>query len=122
VILVGEAPAASPSPTPEAQEAVDFETTMKLKDNFFDPATVEVPAGKRFRITLTNEGPTFAHNVRIAGPDGEFDTEDDLVSEPSAQRVGAPGELVGQIDDPGTYAARCDFHAEQTGTVTVTAQ
>ncbi len=122
IIVVGQAPEASPTPTPEAQEQVDFETSVKLKDNFFDPASVTVPAGKRFRIALTNEGPTFAHNLRIAGPDGEFETADDLLSDPSAQRVGTPGELVGQIDTPGTYAVRCDFHAEQTGTIVVTAQ
>jgi plastocyanin len=120
-IVVGAAPEASPSPT-AAAEVVDVELTVSMKDNFFEPPEISVPAGKRFRINLTNDGPTFAHNLRISGPDGEFDTDDDLQSQPSSQRVGVPGELVGQIDEPGTYDVRCDFHPEMTGTVTVTAQ
>jgi plastocyanin len=122
VIVVGEAPAATASPTPAVGEAVDVELDLTMKDNFFEPTTVSVPAGKKFRINLKNDGPTFAHNLRIAGPDGEFETADDLVSTPSAQRVGVAGELVGQIDQPGTYNIRCDFHTDMTGTVTVTAQ
>jgi len=122
VIVVGEAPAATASPTPAVGEAVDVELDLAMKDNFFEPETLSVPAGKKFRVNLKNEGPTFAHNLRIAGPDGEFETADDLVSTPSAQRVGVAGELVGQIAQAGTYAARCDFHTEMTGTVTVTAQ
>jgi plastocyanin len=124
VIVVGEAAEVTASPTPAAGEVpVDFETSVAMKDNFFEPLEFSVPAGKKFRINLTNDGPTFAHNMRIAGPDGEFDTEDDLVSTPSAQRVGVSGDLVGQIDQPGTYDVRCDFHPEiMVGTVTVTAQ
>ena len=121
ILVVGQAPEVTASPTPAA-EAVDVELSVSMKDNFFEPTTVSVPAGKKFRINLANDGPTFAHNMRIAGPDGEFDTDDDLVSEPSAQRVGVSGELLGQLDDPGTYPLRCDFHTEMTGTVTVTAE
>jgi plastocyanin len=121
VFVVGQAPEVTASPTPAA-EAVDAEVSVVMKDNFYEPPEFSVPAGKRFRINLTNEGPSFAHNLRIAGPDSEFDTDDDLVSEPSAQRVGVSGELVGQIDEAGTYPVRCDFHAEQTGTLTVTPQ
>jgi plastocyanin len=118
-IVVGQAPEVTASPTPVPAEAVDFETAVVMKDNVYEPAQVTLPVGKKFRINLTNEGPAFAHNMRIAGPDGEFETDDDLASEPRDQRVGAAGELVGQIDTPGTYNVRCDFHPEQTGTVTV---
>jgi plastocyanin len=121
-IVVGEAAEVTASPTPAPGEvAVDVELDVTMKDNFFEPTTFSVPAGKKFRVNLTNAGPTFAHNMRITGADGEFDTEDDLLSNPSAQRVNVPGDLVGQIDEAGTYDLRCDFHPEMTGTVTVTA-
>ena len=123
VIVVGNAPAATASPTPAAREVVDVELDVTMKDNFFEPTTFSVPAGKKFRINLKNEGPTFAHNLRIAGPDGEFGTADDLVSTPSPQRVGVDGELVGQIDQAGTYNVRSDFQPDDMiGTITVTAQ
>jgi plastocyanin len=58
--------------------------------------------------------------MRIAGPDGQYDTEDDLASTQSSIKAGETGELVGQIDEPGTYTFRCDFHrTEETGTLTV---
>ncbi len=90
-----------------------------MGDNFFQPNRLEGEAGQSFRINLVNNG-EFAHNLRIAGPDGEFDTDDDLVSTPSPIGAGESGELVGQIDEPGEYAFRDDFHqTEATGTITV---
>jgi plastocyanin len=119
-IVVREGAAATPTPAPEDEVAADVELEMSMKDNFFEPAELTVRAGETFRILLRNEGPQFVHNLRITGPDGEFDTEDDLVSEPLAQRVGFEGELVGKIDRPGAYAFKCDFHPlEMAGTLTV---
>jgi uncharacterized cupredoxin-like copper-binding protein len=58
--------------------------------------------------------------MRIAGPDGQYDTEDDLASKQTAIKAGETGELVGQIDKPGTYIFQCDFHStEETGTLIV---
>jgi len=107
--------------TPEADvpEAVDVTLELAVGDNFFEPTGLEVEAGQKFRITLTNNG-ELIHNLRIAGADGEFDTSDDLVSTPDFQRSGETGELVGQIDEPGDYSFRDDFHpTEALGTITV---
>jgi plastocyanin len=106
---------------PDAQQPVDVTLDVAMGDIFFEPSELEVEAGQTFRIELTNTG-EFVHNLRIAGPDDTFDTEDDLVSTPDPPRVraGEGGQLVGQIDQPGTYRFRSDFHpVEMVGTITV---
>ena len=104
---------------PGDAEPVDVTFDVSMGDNFFEPSELEVEAGQTFRINLTNNG-EFIHNLRIAGPDGEYETEDDLVSTPKFQRSGETGELVGQIDEPGDYSFRDDSHpTEVTGTITV---
>ena len=119
-IVVRKSEDATPSPTPVDEERVDTEFELTMTDNVFSQTEFTVKAGDKFRFNLTNAGPTFVHNLRVAGPDGEFDTDDDLVSDPQSQRVGVPGELVGQIDKKGTYAFRDDFHpTEMTGTLVV---
>ncbi len=103
----------------DGSEPVDVTFDLKMGDNFFEPKELEVAAGQSFRINLINEG-ELAHNLRITGPDGEYDTGDDLVSTPSLLPGGESGELVGQIDEPGEYAFRSDFQpTEMTGTITV---
>ena len=119
-IVVGEATEVTVTPTPSVKEPVDLELDVLMKDTTFKTSEITVPAGKKFRINLTNNGPEFVHSMTISGEDGVFDTDDDLTSTPGAQRVGIPGELVGQIDTPGSYPFRCDFHpTEMTGTVIV---
>jgi len=103
----------------EAPEEVDVTFDVEMGDNFFEPSELEVEAGQTFRIKLTNDG-EFIHNLRIAGADGEYDTEDDLVSTPGFQRSGESGELVGQIDEPGVYIFRSDSQStDMVGTITV---
>jgi plastocyanin len=118
-VVGGEAPVASPTPEEGEPEPVDVELDVSMGDNFYAPNALEVAAGEKFRINLSNDG-EFVHNLRIAGPDGVYDTDDDLASEPDPQTAGEDGEVVGQIDTPGTYPFRCDFHpVEMTGTITV---
>ena len=103
----------------EAPEEVDVTFDVSMGDNFFEPSELEVEAGQTFRINLTNDG-EFIHNLRITGPDGEFETADDLVSTPKFQTGGETGELVGQIDEPGVYSFRSDSQStEMVGTITV---
>ena len=104
--------------TPAPEEDVDDEVEIRMLDSVFEPNTFTIDAGDRVRISLPNEG-QFAHNLRIAGPDGDYFTEDDIVSADFNGGV-ADGEMVVQIDDPGTYDFQCDFHvATMTGTLTV---
>ncbi len=108
----------SPSPTQGASELVDITIDVAMGDNIFEPKELTVDAGKKFRINLVNNG-TFVHNLRIAGPDREYRSDDDLVSKTDL-KGGESGELVGQIDTPGTYPFQDDFHpTEMTGTITV---
>jgi uncharacterized cupredoxin-like copper-binding protein len=115
-IVVGDAPQVTPSPTPVPADQVDAEVSVTLKDDAFEPVELKVPAGKKFRINIKNEG-TLACNLRIAGPDGDYRTDDDITSD--EVNPGNTGGVVGQIDKAGAYAFRCDFRPELTGTVTV---
>jgi len=117
-IMVTEEPEGE-TPEPGDGEPVDVTFDVSMGDNFFEPSELEVKAGQTFRIKLTNDG-EFIHNLRIAGADGEYDTEDDLVSTPKFQTSGESGELVGQIDEPGVYSFRSDSQStEMVGTITV---
>jgi hypothetical protein len=117
-LVVGQPVASvSPSPTP-GPEQVDAEVTIVMKEgDVFEPATLTVPAAKRFRIVITNESPTLACNLRIAGPDGQYDTDDDIFS--PAVLPNSTGEVVGQIDTAGDYAFQCDFRPAMSGTLKV---
>ena len=121
IVVKGEPVTEEPTPTPSpgAQEPVDVTLDVVARDDGFEPDKLEVEAGKKFRINIKNED-QFVHSMRIAGPDGQYDTEDDLASKQTAIKAGETGELVGQIDKPGTYTFRCDFHrTQETGTLTV---
>lgn len=116
-ITVEETGVATPTPTP-GPEAVDIELDMVLGDDAYEPSTLTVEAGQKFRINLTNGG-ELGHNVQFAGPDGDFDTDDDILSDDL--RSGATGELVGQFDEAGQYPFRDQFNAADgpTGVLTV---
>jgi len=124
----GAETAAGETPEPAATEPAGgggaAALALELGDNFFsfegeqDP-TVRVDAGAGTTIDITNGGSAI-HNMRIDGVDGEYDTEDDFVSDPDLLRGGDSAGIAFQIDAPGTYQFRCDFHpAEMTGTLEV---
>ena len=90
---------------------------MTISDTTFEPAALTVAAGKTFRINLSNTG-TFVKKLRIAGPDGTFETDDDVVG--VSVDPGGTGEISGKIDAAGTYPFRDDFHPTTLqGTITV---
>ncbi len=120
LVLAGELEEETPEAEPDAEQPVDVTLTLTMADNSFEPIELEVGAGQTFRIELVNEG-VFVHNIRIAGPDDTYKTEDDLISTPSPLGSGESGQLVGQIDEPGVYRFRSDFppSGEMVGTITV---
>lgn len=104
------------APSPSASPLADAETTIDATDDAFAPSEITAKPGQALRITLSSSG-RFAHNIRLAGPDGQYETEDDLVSPDVSP--GSTGELIVTMDDPGTYKFRCDFHPETEGTLVV---
>jgi len=110
-VVVTDAPSATP-----VEDVVEQEKDVGMKDNLYEPDAITLVAGKEFRLNLDNQG-KFAHNLRIAGPDGEFETDDDIVSPDVAP--GEKDDLTAQIDEAGEYAFRDDFHHDMTGTLTI---
>ncbi|TMB68763.1 MAG: hypothetical protein E6J43_05730 [Chloroflexi bacterium] len=107
------APGATPTPAP-----ADITLSLSVSDSGFDPPEITAAAAKSFRITLTNTG-TVVHNLRIAGPDGQFRTDDDIAVS-GFVNPGASGEASGKIDAPGRYPFRDDFNPTLlTGTLIV---
>ena len=64
---------------------------LVAKDGVFDPATIEVPAGKKFTIELTNAG---------NGP-MEFESKD--LKQEKVLAKGAKSSIVVNALKPGTY-------------------
>jgi plastocyanin len=97
---------------------VEFDVSME--DNFFEPAEFPVDAGSEVTFNLTNNGAAL-HNMRVAGADNEFNTDDDAVSEEEIVTAGDTATLRWTAaDEPGVYDFQCDFHVpDMVGTITV---
>ena len=111
-IIVEEEGSATPAP----EDSFDQEAAITAADDGWDPAEITLEVGVRFGVTITNDT-GFLRNIRVAGPDGEFETEDDIVSEDAGP--GDTGILIGQLDDLGDYEFRDDYHHEFTGTIVI---
>jgi mono/diheme cytochrome c family protein len=113
-------PAASPGPPVEI--AGDVELIMG--DNFFDfdgetNPTMTAVIGDAINFQLPNQGAA-PHNLRLAGPDGEFETDDDVVSDPDLIPPGAAGTLSFEYDEPVSFPYQCDFHsADMRGEIVI---
>lgn len=101
---------------PAVQTPLADGATIEMGDNFFSVdgnqnPTLQVAADTAITATLDNTGASI-HNLRIAGPDGEYSTDDDIVSDPDAITTGTQGTIT--INLPaGTYIYQCDFHTAQ---------
>jgi len=85
--------------------------------SFFRPNTISAKAGDVIELVVTNTG-AVSHNLRVSGPDGEYDTGDDFEPQPLAIKPGETVRTAVKIEAPGTYPFRCDFHpALQIGTL-----
>ncbi len=86
--------------------------------SFFRPSTVTANAGEVIEIELKNEG-SVTHNIWLAGVDEEDNTKDDW-GPIDLIKPGETGRLRVKIDEPGTYAFKCEIHAlVQFGTLTL---
>jgi plastocyanin len=116
-VIVGEPQATPPPDATPTPPPADLSLNLAVSEAAFDPAALTVEAGKTFRITVTNGG-AYVHKVRIAGPDGVFETDDDIVG--VSVNPGGTGDVSGKIDAPGTYPFRDDFRPTQLlGNLTV---
>lgn len=80
----------------------------------FQGNDVQLPLGQPSIIRVVNRD-QLTHNLRIAGLDGQYDTEDDAVTEPAAIEPGSSGELSFAPAIPGKYTFRCDYHPGSMG-------
>lgn len=97
---------------------VTFDVSMG--DNFFEPNEFTVDAGATVTFNLSNDG-TAIHNMRVDGGDGEYNTDDDTVSDPELMNAGDAGTLVWTApSEAGEIIFQCDFHpTDMLGTITV---
>lgn len=99
---------------PAVTEPQDGALAVAARDAQFAPNNLRVPAGAAVTIRVTNNDAQ-PHNLRLAGPDGRYETEDDAVTEPDTIGGGAAGELTFAPLVAGAYTFRCDFHPGSMG-------
>src|SRR3972149_4174662 len=65
-----------PTPGPDGETVIRIE----MRDNLFSPNNITLRTNQKYILELRNRGKA-PHNLRIAGPDLEFDTDDDIASD-----------------------------------------
>ena len=123
----GETPAADETSADDADNAGPVSFDISMGDtiepevtNFFELNEFTVSPGQEVTFNITNDGVAI-HNMRVDGGDGEYDTDDDTVSDPDLFQAGDTGTLVWTApDETGTVIFRCDFHPiDMIGTISV---
>jgi plastocyanin len=107
-------PPAAPG-APGAPAASGDTITVIGGDNYYEPATLTITAGREYEIVFKNEGTT-VHNMIIqaqaaAGQDFASDI---------AVNGGAESRFKVKIDREGTYKIICTYHPEMVGELRVT--
>jgi plastocyanin len=101
-----------------ADGPVSFDVSMG--DNFFEPKEFTVKTGQKVTFNLKNDGAAI-HNMRVAGADNEYNTDDDALSDPSQFSPGDTGTLEWTAPDKaGEIDLKCEFHpTDSTGIIKV---
>lgn len=105
-------PVQPPAGTPGQPEDGVYEVIAQ--NSAFQGNDITLPLGQTSAIRVTNRDEV-SHNLRIAGIDGQYDTEDDAVTEPESIAPGSSGELSFAPAIAGTYTFRCDYHPGSMG-------
>ena len=105
-------PVQPPVGTPSTPEESVYEVFVEGAAYYGN--TVNVTLGELAIIRVTNND-QLTHNLRLAGLDGQYDTEDDAVTEPAAIEPGSSGELNFAPAIRGAYTFRCDYHPGTMG-------
>jgi plastocyanin len=84
-------------------------------DNYFEPATITITAGREYEIVFANVG-TAVHNMIIQSRDaaGQDFASDIVVNANQENRFKV------RIDREGTYKIICTYHPEMVGELKVT--
>jgi len=98
----------------EFTEASDGVIEVTIQGAVFVGNKLRVPFGQSAKIDVTNKDGQ-VHNLRIAGFDGAYQTEDDGVTEPDPIEGGGSGTLEFAPAVPGAYTFRCDYHPGSMG-------
>ena len=98
----------------EAVEAEGGIIEITAAGTRFGPNNVSTTVGEAVTVRVINDDPQ-PHSLRIAGPDGVYETEDDAVTAPDSIEGGSTGELIFSPVIPGAYTFRCDFHPGSMG-------
>ena len=99
----------------EADESLPS-VALSIGDNYFDPETLRIDAGQKYRLEIQNLGLDI-HDVWMAGSDNKTGTGDDIRTDPISPGGGATEKM--KFENPGTYYFVCTFHGGQGGTVIV---
>jgi len=102
----------------EVTEASGGALQTAVGDNFYTLNNLKVPLNETTAISITNDG-LVPHNMRIAGPDGEWSTDDDSASAPEILVSGTTGVVEFTPTLAGTYTFRCDIHPTEQGGIIV---
>jgi len=109
-----KAPATAQPIQAQAVEPQDGVIEVPMQDNLFVVNHLKVKAGEEVTIRIINQGQN-PHNLRVAGPDGQWNTDDDFVvpGDGSFLQGGQQAEATVRFDQPGAYVFRCDAHPMQ---------
>lgn len=118
------APPPSPELAQQPQPAQQLDASLSLVADgvisinvvaaAFTPNRWGVSLGETATILVVNAD-TQQHNLRIAGLDGQYNTQDDAVTAPETVGAGETGELTFVPQVAGNYTFRCDFHPDTMG-------
>ena len=103
----------------EAARTVELEVTGAEGDAAFVPDSIQLEPGETVKLNVKNFS-SLSRIVRVSGPDGEYGTSDDFVSEPEVIEPGQEGFVIVRFDEEGEFAFQDPSDPSAAGTIVVT--